>query len=217
MRAFRRRRGYYVADLEGDEATILSRVVADTALLLGEQFGGDPQDPESQDPQEPDPQDPGLEEPPDPLQAMSWSPDGVAEPSDPALARLLPNASWDDEEINAEFRRLTESDLRRAKIARLRMVWHGLRQGAGELRVPIQDGMDWAAALNDVRLVISERLQITTEEDAEAVHQRAVGAADDSEEEVREALGMVYSALGWLQESLVQVMLPTLGDHGAPE
>src|SRR5699024_10285727 len=35
MRAFRRRRGYYVAELEGDEATILSRVVADTAMLHG--------------------------------------------------------------------------------------------------------------------------------------------------------------------------------------
>src|SRR5699024_10610856 len=147
MRAFRRRRGYYIAELEGDEATILSRVVADTALLLGERLGGQDR----------------PEEASDPLATMDWPSEGVGAPTDPALARLLPDASQDDDALNAEFRRLTESDLRRTKVARLRTVWEALRRSEGLLRIPVQDGMDWAAALNDVRLVISERLEITTE------------------------------------------------------
>src|SRR5699024_11038005 len=95
----------------------------------------------------------GPDTPQDPLQAMSWPTEGVSAPTDPALARLLPDASEDDDELNAEFRRLTESDLRRTKVARLRTVWETLRRSEGQLRIPIQDGMDWAAALNDVRLV----------------------------------------------------------------
>src|SRR5699024_7726288 len=139
-------------------------------------------------------------------------PPKASAPPPTALARLLPDASEDDDELNAEFRRLTESDLRRTKVARLRTVWETLRRGEGQLRIPVQDGMDWAAALNDVRLVISERLEITTEAEAEAIQQRAAGAVAGSEDEVRQALGMVYSALSWLQESLLQVMLPTLED-----
>lgn len=237
MRAFRRRRGYYVAELEGDEATILSRVVADTAMLLGEQLdtgaaAGTSTDtsantgPEATGPDTdrnpettgttatgPDAdQSPEPGTPQDPLQAMSWPAEGVSAPTDPALARLLPDASEDDDDLNAEFRRLTETDLRRTKVARLRTVWATLRRGEGQLRIPVQDGMDWAAALNDVRLVLSERLEITTEAEAEAIQQRAAGAVADSEDEVRQALGMVYSALSWLQESLLQVMLPTLED-----
>src|SRR5699024_5532412 len=237
MRAFRRRRGYYVAELEGDEATILSRVVADTAMLLGERLDtgaatGTSTDtsantgPEATGPDTdrnpettgtaatgPDAdQSPEPGTPQDPLQAMAWPTEGVSAPTDPALARLLPDASEDDDELNAEFRRLTESDLRRTKVARLRTVWETLRRGEGQLRIPVQDGMDWAAALNDVRLVISERLEITTEAEAEAIQQRAAGAVAGSEDEVRQALGMVYSALSWLQESLLQVMLPTLED-----
>lgn len=194
MRAFRRRRGYYVADLEGEEATILSRVVADTALLLGQRLDQRAQSEDAQDP----------------LQALSWPSDGVAAPTDPALARLLPDASGDDEELNAEFRRLTESDLRRSKVDRLRMVWEALQHGEGQLRVPEQHAMDWAAALNDVRLVLSERLEIRTEADAEALQRRSAGNPEGTDDEVRQGLGMVYSALSWLQESLLQVMLPTL-------
>src|SRR5699024_7665038 len=206
MRAFRRRRGYYVAELEGDEATILSRVVADTAMLLGERLGNGPatgtgtdtsadtgpdrtdpdanRSPETTDTDTTAPDSapsPEPATPQDPLQAMSWPTEGVSAPTDPALARLLPNASEDDDELNAEFRRLTESDLRRSKVARLRTVCETLRRSQGQLRVPVQDGMDWAAALNDVRLVISERLEITTEAEAEAIQQRAAGAITDPE------------------------------------
>ncbi|WP_147916323.1 DUF2017 domain-containing protein [Ruania zhangjianzhongii] len=197
MRAFRRRRGVYVAALEGDEATILARVVADTSMLLGVPLrpGEDPA------------------ESADPLTELSWSTEGVDSPTDPALARLLPDASRTDDELSQEFRRLTESELRASKVARLRMVWDALRVSSGEIRVPTERALDFAAALTDVRLVIAERLGIRTEADAEEIADRvARGGGDDDEDEVQLALGMVYSALSWLQESLLQVMLPTLGE-----
>ena len=196
MRAFRRRRGVYVAELEGDEATILARVVADTSMLLGVPLR----------PGE------GPEEATDPLTELSWSTEGLDSPTDPALARLLPDASRTDDELSQEFRRLTESELRASKVARLRMVWDSLRVSGGEIRVPAEQALDFAAALTDVRLVIAERLGIRTEADAEDVADRVARGRHEDEDEVQLALGMVYSALSWLQESLLQVMLPTLGE-----
>lgn len=194
MKGFARKRGVYVAHLDRTERVILSRVVADTALLLGTRL---------------DVELPAGEE--DPLAGLAWSADGVAEPADPALARLLPNAAEDDE-VAAEFRRLTESDLRAAKVDRLRMVWAALLAPGERLEVQPERAMDWAAALTDVRLVLAERLGVVTEEDAEAVYEAATSRRQPStdEDEVRSALSSLYMALTWLQESLLAVMLRSL-------
>lgn len=194
MRGFTRKRGLYVAHLDRTERTILSRVVADTALLLGTRL--DVERPEGED---------------DPLAGLAWSVDGVAEPDDPALARLLPNASEDDE-VAAEFRRLTEGDLRAAKVERLRMVWGALLAPGERLEVQPERAMDWAAALTDVRLVLAERLGVMTDEDAEKVYQEASAPRrpGSEEDEVRAALASLYMALTWLQESLMTVMLKAL-------
>lgn len=194
MKGFARKRGVYVAHLDRTERVILSRVVADTALLLGTRL---------------DVELPAGEE--DPLAGLAWSADGVAEPADPALARLLPNAAEDDE-VAAEFRRLTESDLRAAKVDRLRMVWAALLAPGERLEVQPERAMDWAAALTDVRLVLAERLGVVTEEDAEAVYEAATSRRQPStdEDEVRSALSSLYMALTWLQESLLSVMLRAL-------
>ena len=62
----------------------------------------------------------------------------------------------------------------------------------------------WAMALNDVRLVLAERLDIRDEEDAERVHEvQDWGDAED----VDSYLSLVYNFVSWLQESLVQAML----------
>ncbi|UFU04019.1 DUF2017 domain-containing protein [Ruania suaedae] len=202
MRAFVRRRGAFVAHVGAQERTILARVVADTCELLGAPVAQDPPD--------------GVAVPEadgeDPLAGLAWSAEAVTTPADPALARLLPDASVTDEEVSAEFRRLTEADLRETKTARLRMVWAALRGPGEELRVSPEHAMDWASALNDVRLVVAQRLEIRTEEDAETLHAAAGSGAEEDGDRVREALAMLYSALTWLQESLLQVMLPTLED-----
>ncbi|MFV0427395.1 MAG: DUF2017 domain-containing protein [Beutenbergiaceae bacterium] len=186
MKAFRLKRGSYVAEIDRTERTVLLRVVADTAWLLGTRLDVQP-------------------EPDDRLARLSWSADTVAEPTDPALARLLPNAS-DDEEIAGEFRRLTESDLRTIKVERLRMMWTALQLPGERLEVAAHHAMDWAAALNDVRLVLAERLEIVTEEDAEGIYQAAQSGGDD----VDAALASLYLFLTWLHESLMMAMLKAL-------
>jgi len=210
VRAFVHRRGVYVAEMDATERAILAGVVADTAALLGEpvQVESAPaaEDDETGEHDETSEQEshPGL----------AWSEEDLAEPDDPALARLLPAAS-DDDEVSAEFRRLTQAELRDAKAQRLRIVWAALRAPGTKLTVQPDQAMDWAAALTDVRLVVSERLGIRTDEDAQAVYAATAAATGENlskEDEVRLAMASVYSALTWLQESLVQVMLPSLED-----
>ena len=58
----------------------------------------------------------------------------TVEPADPALARLLPSAHRDDDEVAAEFRRYTEQGLRARKRAGLELARQTLgRDGALEL------------------------------------------------------------------------------------
>jgi hypothetical protein len=204
--------GHYVASLDRIERRILASAVADTAELLGVRLPA-PAAPE-----------PG---PADPLGEVTWTAAASMVPSDPALARLLPPASRDDDELAAEFRRLTEGDLRHGKVENLRIVWSGLRGPAGSLLVPRAAAPRWAAALSDVRLVLATRLDIETDEDAEAVHDLAMRDDDPPSgsrrdrtetteaEELREAMATLYVALTWLQESLVSAMLEDTGEQGA--
>lgn len=203
MKGFIRKRGVFVAVLETTERSILAKVVADTAHLLGTRL---------------DVELPFASEA-DPLAQLAWSAEGISEPTDPALARLLPNAS-EEEDLAAEFRRLTEGDLRAAKIDRLRMVWNTLRTPGERLEIAPERAMDWAAAFTDLRLVLAERLGIETDADAEEVYaedaaRRRGRHRGSDRDEMRAALSSLYLALTWLQESLLSVMTRDLG--AAPE
>lgn len=62
-------------------------------------------------------------------------------------------------------------------------------------------------ALNDVRLVLAERLDIRDEADADHVH----AMQDWSQaEDVESYLALVYNFTTWLQESLVQAMMTSM-------
>ena len=97
-------------------------------------------------------------------------------PADPAVARLLPDASRDDPELAESFRRLTEEDLRERKRDALGLAAAALRRAA-----PVVLGRREAQALlkglTDVRLVLAERLGIATDEDAEFLHAAVAAAA----------------------------------------
>ncbi|MCC2334644.1 DUF2017 domain-containing protein [Cellulomonas wangsupingiae] len=198
MHAFRRQKGRYVARLDAGERAVVASVVADVAELLGAGR---------------------FEDAPAPGPATSagpGAPDGwtvrtapVPPPQDPAVRRLLPDASRDDPEVAREFRRLTEDDLRTRKIARLRHLWTLLVDGEPgwpehALVVAPQAADDVAATLTDLRLVLGERLDLRTDADSEALYD---GLGDDDEDDVRAYLASVYGALSWLQESLLAVML----------
>ena len=196
MRAFTRVRGLYVASLDDAERRALAGAVADTAELLGVRLT-EPAPPVSR---------PGD----DPLAYLGWPAEDVQTPSDPALARLLPPASRDDDELAAEFRRLTEADLRLRKVDNLRVVWSALRGPAGPLPVARPAAPRWAAALSDVRLVIAARLGIETDDDATAV----LEGEQEPDDELDAALAALYSALTWLQDSLVALLLDDTPPRG---
>ncbi len=144
----------------------------------------------------------------------------VAAPSDPALRRLLPDGSRGAPEVAAEFRRLTESELRGTKAGNLEVLRSLLAADGPDLRVDPSAAPAVAAALTDLRLVLAERLGIRSESDADAVYRLVVegGPLDvtDPDGVARRFLATVSTLLGVLQESLVELMLEGLGGDEAP-
>ncbi len=180
MRAFRPVGRFYVAGLDRTEREVFATVVADVAELLGaERFTQRTFD--------------DLDVAP-PLVRMSM--ESVAPPEDPAVRRLLPDASRDDEAVAAEFRRLTDAGLRSTKIERLRDVWTALTgpqepvPGAGiddddDFAVPRDRAQALAAGLTDVRLVLADRLGLETEDDADRLYEALeaqASAYDDADD-----------------------------------
>jgi hypothetical protein len=82
---------------------------------------------------------------------------------DPALARLFPDGYSDDEHASADFRRFTEQDLRAQKVSALATVRTTLANWSGKANIDSSQAQDWLKALNDLRLVLGTRLEITDE------------------------------------------------------
>ncbi|WP_026555365.1 DUF2017 domain-containing protein [Arthrobacter sp. 35W] len=138
----------------------------------------------------------------DPLAALIGLDMDVQAPRDPALLRLLPNVVRDDDAAALEFRQLTERSLRETKIGALRAA--SLALESEKVVLDADAARLFAMALNDVRLVLAERLEIRDEEDADRIHQ----VQDWSKaEDVDSYLALVYNFVSWLQEGLVQAML----------
>ena len=97
----------------------------------------------------------------DPLAAFVGMSDGPVEtPEDPIVKRLLPNAYADDEQ-SAEFRRLTDADLRARKTEAIDRVLDDVAT-SDRVDLDLDEGVGmWLQALNDVRLVLGTRLDIT--------------------------------------------------------
>ena len=90
--------------------------------------------------------------------------DALMPPSDPALARLLPDAYRDDDQAAGEFRRLTESSLRRDKVSAADRLLAALpADGPGEVRLDPESTESWLSTINDVRLALGTRLEVTEE------------------------------------------------------
>lgn len=135
----------------------------------------------------------------DPLAAIVGIDPQAAPSDDPALFRLLPDAFTDDPEASGEFRRFTERDLRSAKVRHAEQVLADVVHGGGVVRVAGDRIPAWLGFLNDARLVLGARLQITEEN-----HDALVALPED---DPRAALVGLYGWLTYLQESLVQSLL----------
>ena len=101
--------------------------------------------------------------PPDPLAELVGT--STVPPRDPALARLLPDGYADDEEAAGEFRRLTETSLRQHKSETAQRVLDSLPADGGKVCLDEDATRAWLSALNDIRLVIGTRLDVTEEMD----------------------------------------------------
>ncbi|MEV5899595.1 DUF2017 domain-containing protein [Streptomyces sp. NBC_00015] len=163
---------------------------------------------------------PAEDAPDDPLAELFA--DGPSEPpADPVLRRLFPDAYTDPEGTpgperageqkahSAEFRRYTENDLRAGKRENALTVVRSLDELASEaagaggavLKLTPQESQQWLRALNDLRLAIGSRLEITDEDDTDLLYRLP-------DEDPRKPMVMAYLWLGGLQETLVSTLLP---------
>jgi Domain of unknown function (DUF2017) len=119
-------------------------------------------------------------------------------PDDPVLARLLPDGYRDDPDAAGEFRKYTEPGLRSAKQQAALQMLDSLPDAGGRIQLTSEQAQAWLKALNDVRLALGVRLDVS--EDFE--QQWAKLKRDDPQWAAYE----VYAWLGAVQESLVQAL-----------
>ncbi|GAB3128117.1 DUF2017 domain-containing protein [Streptomyces calidiresistens] len=152
----------------------------------------------------------------DPLEAL-FAEGPTEPPSDPALARLFPDAyggpgESSDEETRrwaAEFRRFTEPDLRTRKREDGLAVVRSLDAvaadgpvpgGGGVVRLDAEGCRRWLGTLNDLRLAVGARLGIEDDETSD----RLISLPDG---DPRKPMAMAYLWLGLLQESLLETLM----------
>ncbi|MFH8340307.1 DUF2017 domain-containing protein [Streptomyces sp. AM6-12] len=162
---------------------------------------------------------PGADAPSDPLAELFAQ--GPSEPpADPVLRRLFPDAYCDPEQApdspaqaeerrahSAEFRRFTENDLRAGKRENALAVIRSLDalapvdEGGAVLKLSPEESRRWLGSLNDLRLAIGSRLEITDDDDTELLYRLP-------DEDPRKPMVMAYLWLGGLQETLVSTLMP---------
>jgi hypothetical protein len=197
-RAFRRKGQRFVAKFDAMEREVVADILDQTRQLVAPPDTGKPKA--------------GTGDEFDQIVAsISVGRDGPADPPedladrDPALDRLLPVAHRGDEKVAAEFRRLTEHDLRDRKAANLTAAIEALRGATGDhLELNKEQAAAVAVALTDARLVLGERLGLRTDEDAHSL-ELVVGTLDPEDPVVYAA--SIYDFLTWMQESLTTAML----------
>ncbi|MFI7451720.1 DUF2017 domain-containing protein [Nonomuraea sp. NPDC049714] len=165
------RRGAVVAKFEAAEVSILRSLVAMVLGLV----------------------EPGLTSD-DPLEKALGIGGGQA-PSDPVLVRLFPSA-YEDAQEASEFRRYTEATLRDGKRADAQTVLDTAQPGRVDLTP--EQAQAWLRSLNDVRLTLGVKLDVTEE-----IHEEIENMG---EEDPRYAALVTYDWLTYLQDSLVRAL-----------
>ena len=115
----------------------------------------------------------------------------LLETDDPSLMRLHPPA-YADEEDAEEFRRLVGGELLASRHEALRVV----EETVDAERLTEEQLDAWLRALNDLRLVLGTRLDVTEESYAEAIDPRHPRAPELA----------LFGYLSWLQEQAVAAM-----------
>ena len=173
----RARSGALTVTFDATESRLLRHVFTEMLELLG---------------------DPATDVEEDPLAAAVGIGTATEAPEDPALARLFPDGYTDDADASADFRRYTEPGLRAQKRAALQTALAMLGEGGERLQVGEDEAGSWLRALNDTRLVLGQRLDVT--EDWDEVVESLTA------EDPRLPMFWVYDRLTYLEESLVQAL-----------
>jgi hypothetical protein len=111
---------------------------------------------------------------------------------DPAVARLNPSACLDDAEVDAEYRSLMGDDLAKGRLQAL----DTFEKSIDESRLDEEQANAWMRAINDVRLLLGTRLDVT-EDPAD----RDVNADDP-----RAGAFALYDYLSLLTQELVEAL-----------
>ncbi|HSO52886.1 MAG TPA: DUF2017 family protein [Actinomycetes bacterium] len=121
---------------------------------------------------------------------------------EPVNRRLFPPAYLDvaDIEHDAEFQRLMHDDLVTEKLTNLDLVTDTLARGTSSVRrwtveLTDEEATAWLGVLNDLRLALGVRLDITEDFD---------GDVDDTDP--RAPALRLLSYLGWLEEQLLEAL-----------
>jgi hypothetical protein len=111
---------------------------------------------------------------------------------DPSLRRLHPPAYGDDPEREAEYRRMVRDDLLRDRREALDVM-----ESTIDADTLDRDQLGaWLGSINDLRLVLGTRLEVTEDLSEE-------GVPDD---DPRAPAFALYGYLGWLEEQLVDAL-----------
>jgi len=119
--------------------------------------------------------------------------DLLVDPDDPAVRRLFPPAHADPE-IEEQYRLLVRVQLVSGRAEALDIV----RATLSEKTLSAEEADAWLRGLNDLRLVLGTRLDVTEETDFE----RELDTSERGQELA------VYAYLTWLQEQFVEALSP---------
>jgi hypothetical protein len=112
--------------------------------------------------------------------------------SDPAMARLYPAAYPDDPIQNLEYERLAVDELTSHRLSSI----DAMEGSIDADRLTEELLLSWLAVLNDLRLVLGTRLDLTEET-----------TEDDFEpDDPRAAVYALYGYLTWLVDAIVRVL-----------
>lgn len=123
--------------------------------------------------------------------------------ADSAVGRLFPPAYSDDAEANEEYARLMHDDLVAQRLAAV----DTFERTVGARRVTEEELVAWMGAVNDLRLVLGTKLDVTEEMYDEPLDERTPNAAQLA----------IYHYLGWLEEQLVEALSSTLDPAGTED
>jgi Domain of unknown function (DUF2017) len=114
--------------------------------------------------------------------------------SDPAMARLYPPAYLDDPIRNLEYERLAGDDLTSQRLSSISAMEGSIDAD----RLTEEQILSWLSVLNDLRLVLGTRLEITEETTED----------DYAPDDPRVSTFALYAYLTWLVDAVVSALDP---------